>query len=172
LDFTRSPDLSKDSIQIDKWLDSVIAEQEIPNYIHVNKILSLNNVEVSIDASRMRRVIFNVMDNAYHAIFDKYQQDKSENAQLTLETIDKGSRFEICLSDSVTGIAKPVLSRIFEPLFSTKGFGVGLGMSAVKKIMDLHDGGIDVETKEGKGTTITLWLPNVSSSKRGGEKAA
>ncbi|MDH5767274.1 MAG: ATP-binding protein, partial [Gammaproteobacteria bacterium] len=46
-----------------------------------------------------------------------------------------------------------------EPLFSTKVYGVGLGMSTVKQIMKQHGGDIDIESEFGKGTKITLWLP-------------
>ena len=51
------------------------------------------------------------------------------------------------------------LSKIYEPLFSTKSFGVGLGMPTVKQIMEQHGGGIEIESEEGRGTTVTLWLP-------------
>ena len=46
-----------------------------------------------------------------------------------------------------------------EPLFSTKGFGIGLGLPTVKQIMEHHRGGIDVTSRQGEGTTVTLWLP-------------
>jgi signal transduction histidine kinase len=49
--------------------------------------------------------------------------------------------------------------QMFEPLFSTKGFGVGLGMVIVKNIIEQHRGEINVESKAGKGTTVTLRLP-------------
>ena len=57
------------------------------------------------------------------------------------------------------GMSDEVLRKIFEPLYSTKGFGVGLGMPTVMQIMEQHYGGIDVETKPNVGTSITLWLP-------------
>ena len=53
-----------------------------------------------------------------------------------------------------------VLSRVFEPLFSTKGFGVGLGMPIVKQIMEQHGGGIEIVSEQGRGTGVTLWLPD------------
>lgn len=56
------------------------------------------------------------------------------------------------------GIPAEVRERIFEPLFSTKGFGVGLGLPVVKRIMEQHRGGIEVDTEEGRGTTVRLWL--------------
>ncbi len=66
---------------------------------------------------------------------------------------------EIAISDTGSGIPEDILVKIFEPLFSTKTSGVGLGMPTVKQIMEQHDGGIEVESKQGEGTTVTLWLP-------------
>jgi len=52
-----------------------------------------------------------------------------------------------------------VLLKIFEPLFSTKTFGVGLGLPVVHKIMQQHGGGVEIESEVGQGCTATLWLP-------------
>ena len=51
------------------------------------------------------------------------------------------------------------MAKIFEPLFSTKAFGVGLGLPLVHQIMARHGGGIDVRSEVGVGTTMVLWLP-------------
>lgn len=61
------------------------------------------------------------------------------------------------VSDTGTGIKTDVLEKIFEPLYSTKG--VGLGMPTVQQIMKQHWGGIEINTEEEKGTGVTLWLP-------------
>ena len=65
----------------------------------------------------------------------------------------------IRVADAGPGIPDDVLEKIFEPLFSTKGFGVGLGLPIVKNIMEQHGGSIDIRTEADKGTTVTLWLP-------------
>jgi signal transduction histidine kinase len=52
-----------------------------------------------------------------------------------------------------------VLPRIFEPLFTTKSSGIGLGMPTVKQIVELHQGTITVDSAVGRGTTINIWLP-------------
>ena len=59
-----------------------------------------------------------------------------------------------------------IKEKVFEPLFSTKGFGVGLGMVVVKNIVDQHHGEINIESKEGVGTTVTLRLPTILSGER------
>jgi two-component system sensor histidine kinase HydH len=52
-----------------------------------------------------------------------------------------------------------LLPRIFEPLFTTKTFGVGLGLPTVRQIVELHGGTIDAESRPNEGTIFTIWLP-------------
>lgn len=159
LDFTRITELKLELTRFDDWLAQVIMEQDIPAGIALKKDFNLPNVELSIDSDRLRRVIINVIDNGCHAMMDDNQQVVSSNACLIVMTSESEHHFEIKISDTGTGIPKDVLDKIFEPLFSTKGFGVGLGMPTVKQIMEQHFGGIEIKSEEGKGTAVTLWLP-------------
>jgi signal transduction histidine kinase len=61
--------------------------------------------------------------------------------------------------DSGPGIAPEALEKIFEPMFSTRTFGVGLGLPIVRKSMVQHGGNVEIISEEGRGTTATLWLP-------------
>jgi signal transduction histidine kinase len=63
------------------------------------------------------------------------------------------------VADSGPGIAEDVARRVFEPFFTTKPQGSGLGLAIVRKIVDAHDGGIDLKSAEGIGTTIRITLP-------------
>lgn len=63
------------------------------------------------------------------------------------------------------GIPEDLMEKIFEPLFSTRNFGVGLGLSIVKDIMEAHKGGIDIQSELGKGTTVTLWFPQIAQNR-------
>lgn len=67
--------------------------------------------------------------------------------------------YEIGIRDNGTGIPDEIKGRIFEPLFSTKDFGIGLGMVIVRNIVQQHHGTLSVDSKEGEGTTITVRLP-------------
>ncbi|MCA9432253.1 MAG: hypothetical protein KC940_17205, partial [Candidatus Omnitrophica bacterium] len=58
------------------------------------------------------------------------------------------------------------LEKVLEPLYSTKSFGVGLGLPIVSQIMEQHEGGLELKSEVGKGTTATLWLPLVRTAKR------
>ena len=75
-----------------------------------------------------------------------------------MRTRERDGRIEVVFEDRGPGIAPDVYERIFEPLFSTKSFGVGLGLPVVKQIMEQHGGGIEIETDEGRGTAVCLWL--------------
>jgi signal transduction histidine kinase len=61
--------------------------------------------------------------------------------------------------DSGVGIPEAIRERIFEPLFSTKNFGVGLGVPIIRNIMVDHGGDVDYQSVVDEGTTVTLWLP-------------
>ena len=169
LDFTRITDLQLESVLIDEWLGSVINDQVIPEGIKLEKDFDLNDVKVSIDSDRLRRVIINVLENACHAMMDDNQTlVSSKEPYLIINTGANNKNIEITFTDTGSGMSKEVLKKIFEPLFSTKGFGVGLGMPTVKQIMDQHDGSVEIKSEEGKGTIVTLLLPiseNVKNSR-------
>jgi signal transduction histidine kinase len=66
---------------------------------------------------------------------------------------------EIAVADNGPGMPVNVREKIFEPFFTTKSTGSGIGLAFTKRAMELHRGGIDVESSPGSGTTITLSFP-------------
>jgi len=115
---------------------------------------------VSFDADRFRRVIINLIDNAAQAIEGgRDQMPPGAPQRITVRSRIAGGRLEVDIDDSGPGIPPDVFKRIFEPLFSTKGFGVGLGLPTVKQIMEHHGGGIELISEPGRGTRALIWLP-------------
>jgi PAS domain S-box-containing protein len=160
LDFSRITELNIKTTNIDRWLDSLIDEQVIAEGILLTKNFGLDELELDVDSNRLQRAVINVIENACHSMMDNNQVSVTDdNAHLDITTTRNRQRVEIIISDTGIGISEDVLDKIFEPLFSTKGFGVGLGMPTVKQIIEQHSGGVNIESKPGKGTKVTLWLP-------------
>jgi len=159
LDFTRASRLQKASTNLDSWLQFAVGEQVIPAGIQVDFNAGLDDLKTEIDSFRMRRVVINLLENSIQAFTSEDDGTLQADARIHLSTGLHGDRIEARFHDNGPGIPEDVMPHIFEPLFSTKNFGVGLGMPAVRQIMELHGGGIEVESVAGQGTTVTLWLP-------------
>jgi signal transduction histidine kinase len=101
----------------------------------------------------------NVITNALQAM----EGDSVTSKDLEVRTMVVDGRCEIVVRDTGVGMSEEVMARIFEPMFSTKNFGVGLGVPIIKNIMEGHGGGVAYQSLQGKGTTVTLWLPSVTS---------
>jgi signal transduction histidine kinase len=67
------------------------------------------------------------------------------------------------VADNGPGISTENLLRIKEPLFTTKSFGTGLGLPAVEKILEQHDGGLEITSKLGEGASFTAWFPIIET---------
>jgi len=159
LDYTRIKILDRRPVLLDNWLRSIVEDQSIPAGVQVEMEFGLDHFVSNIDGERLRRAVINVIENACHAAQSGAESRQSGNVgRIGIKTRRNHERFEIVISDNGPGMAATVLEHIYEPLFSTKGFGVGLGMPVAKQIMEQHRGGIDVATEEGRGTAITLWL--------------
>ncbi|MCK4951291.1 MAG: PAS domain S-box protein [Gammaproteobacteria bacterium] len=159
LDFTRVTDMELKTVVFDDWLESMLAEHPVPEEIQFRRELSLGDLEVDIDPNRLRRAVVNTIENACHAMREGKDPNRViENARLTVTTETKAGRIEIGIQDTGTGIPEDAVEKIFEPLFSTKSFGVGLGMPIIEQIMEQHSGGVDIDSEVGKGTTVTLWI--------------
>ena len=159
LNYTRIRQLEPEPTPIDTWLDGVLEEQTLHTDITLRRELGLPGVKVFLDQDRFRRAVINVFDNACQAMVGDGSGKIEEGEHiLTIQTGKTNGRIEVVFEDNGPGIPPDVLPRIFEPMFSTKGFGVGLGMPIVKQIMEQHGGGIEIETEEGRGTKVRLWL--------------
>jgi two-component system, NtrC family, sensor kinase len=108
------------------------------------------------DFNKLQQVVLNFVSNAMHAM-------KDSGGKLTVVTSCSKNQQKVFLKikDTGVGIDKDLLDKIFNPYFTTKepGEGTGLGLSICYKIIEEHKGKIDVQSKPGKGTQVTLQLP-------------
>jgi two-component system sensor histidine kinase HydH len=98
-----------------------------------------NNVRFVYDADKLEVVLDNVITNAVEAIYEKGQIDIRVN--------DNSNEIVIEIEDSGTGVPEELLTKIFEPLFTTKQRGTGLGLASCKRIIEQHGGSINVKSK-------------------------
>ncbi|KPJ57087.1 MAG: hypothetical protein AMS16_01605, partial [Planctomycetes bacterium DG_58] len=159
--YARTNRLVPEPTDIDKWLAGVVDEVHIPETIQLTKKLCCG-VNIAFDRERMRRCVTNVIANACQAMA---WDDAEGEWELTVETCCSDGRVQIVVRDTGVGIPPDELEKVFEPLYSTKTFGVGLGLPIVKQIVEQHEGGLEIESQPGQGTAVTLWLP-------GGEQEA
>ena len=82
---------------------------------------------------------------------------------MTIATQKTDSLCEIRFSDSGPGIEAEALARVFEPFFTTKPDGTGLGLAITRKIIEAHNGMLEMESEPGKGTTVIVKLPSEES---------
>jgi len=99
-----------------------------------------------------------VVENAVQAMTDQPPGPKNPQGRLMVRCAIEEGQLNLVFTDTGPGMAPDVLNRMFEPLFSTKVYGVGLGMPTVRNIMAQEMGGVDVESSPGEGTRVTLWL--------------
>ena len=162
LDFTRTRELAVEDVKFDDWVKSVVDDQELPKPVRVDYNLQMANDRVSLDPERFRRVLINLVSNASEAMLGdgsdpKYQV--TESPRIVVETRLSPTRIEVSVADNGPGIAPENREKILEPLFSTKSFGVGLGIPAIQQILETHGGGLEISSEPGNGACFTAWLP-------------
>jgi len=114
--------------------------------------------KLKIDENLIKQVLLNIIKNAIHAMDD-------HGGVLTVKTRNFGDTIALLISDTGSGMDESTQSKIFEPYFTTKESGSGLGLTMVFKVIKEHGGEINVTSSVGKGTTFSLILP-VPTSQR------
>jgi len=87
----------------------------------------------------------------------------SSGGKLTISARQQKKQVAITIKDTGIGIAHENMSRLFEPLFTTKNRSIGLGLAVSKKLVEANDGRIEVQSEFGKGSTFTVYLPALPS---------
>jgi len=114
--------------------------------------------QILMDERYMKQAILNLLKNAISAM--------PEGGKLRVQTMIRGGDLLLKIRDTGVGIPDEHMDKIFEPYFTTKDFGSGLGLTLVYKIVKEHLGDIGVNSKVGEGTTITLSFPVPQKEKR------
>jgi signal transduction histidine kinase len=164
LDFARTSSLQIQTVGFDDWLANLVEEeaQKLPESLTVECQLGLGNRQVECDPARLSRVLVNLLSNASEAMMGKIDEPPvtaMTSPAIVVTTRETGRGIEFSVSDNGPGISEENLRKIFEPLFTTKNFGTGLGLPAVEKILEQHGGGMEVSSKPGEGACFTAWLP-------------
>ena len=114
--------------------------------------------DIRIDDKLMKQALLNIVKNALAAM--------SRGGQLSIATLYKEDHVVLKISDTGIGIPKEQIQKIFEPYFTTKDNGSGLGLTLVYKVIKEHGGEIHVHSKENLGTTFTILLPVPQTDKK------
>jgi len=146
LDFVNVADLKVESSSIITIIESAALGTVIPKQIKVN--LPKNSVTVICDPYRLEVVLSNLIKNASQAI--------EGNGEISIRIIDKKDDILIEIEDTGPGIPESELPKIFEPLFTTKQSGTGLGLASCKSIVERHAGALTVRNNP---TVFTIHLP-------------
>jgi len=154
LEFARPLKLKPAVVDITEVLDRAVAlvERDAPRY-HVTfyKNYSPDLAPFPLDAELMERVFYNLLLNAAQA--------SAEEGAITVKTRAVDGTAEVAVIDRGPGVDPKIMEQIFNPFFTTKPDGVGLGLAIVSKIVDEHGGRITVESEPAKGTVFRVYLP-------------
>ena len=135
-----------------RMLDQAIAlvEREVPG-VSIYRNYEPEMRPFPFDAELMERVFYNLVLNAAQA--------SASGGAVTVKTRSAAATAEVSVIDRGAGIEPKNLNSIFNPFFTTKSAGVGLGLAIVSKIVDEHGGKITVESEPGKGSIFRVLLP-------------
>ena len=156
LEFARPITISKKAASVDTVIkDSLrlVERQAIEKNIKIETAFSSVVEKIQIDRDRINQVLLNLYLNAIESM----QDGGTLNIALSMNKERKWVLIKV--TDSGIGINKEDIAQIFDPYFTTKPSGTGIGLAIVHNIIDAHDGKMEVESTPGKGTTVTLFFP-------------
>ena len=168
LDFARTRAAQRKLLDFDTWLAKIVEEEaaKLPQVVTIDCTLGLNGLVTAIDPERMSRSLINLISNASEALVgkgDELSGDASFVPNIKIRSCRTTRGVEVIVVDNGPGISAENLLKIKEPLFTTKSFGTGLGLPAVEKILEQHNGGLDITSMLGEGACFTAWFPIIES---------
>lgn len=161
LNFARQQEVLAQECDINDILEQVIegvAHHPSFKQVHIVRQFSQGLPRIHADQAQLMQVFVNLLNNAAEAMPD------GGTITITSRLAD-GQRMEVRIEDTGCGMSEETLGKLFTPFFTTKpvGKGTGLGLSIVYGIIKMHRGNITVNSAVGKGTTVTVTLPTMTS---------
>ena len=154
IEFARPLELKKEKIQFVELVQhaiKLIASDSQKSKVTIEINAAAEMTEVEVDPDKVKQVLLNIFLNCLAALKD--------GGKLTIELAAGADNLNVIISDNGAGISESALPRIYDPYFTSKPAGTGLGLAVVQKIMEAHSGRINVESSVGLGTKVFLFFP-------------
>ncbi len=154
LDYARPAHLTVQTIPVDELVKkavTLIRTDAEAQGIEIEENYHCTDTTLAVDPDKMIQVILNLCLNSIQAMED--------GGRLSVETAGDSEMVSIVISDSGSGIAAEAMPKVFDPYFTTKSGGTGLGLAMSAKIMEDHNGTISISSQETEGTKVTLTIP-------------
>lgn len=165
LSYTRPSAPRRELLNVSDFLSEILEEYRPALPVEVGRDIQLGVVHL-IDADDLRRMLINLLNNAVDALdAGRAQSPGAPPVRLCLQ--QDAEAVTISVEDHGEGMADDVLSRAFEPLFSTKGFGIGLGLPIVRELAERNGGSIELSSRQGQGTRAVLRFPRLGVGEPG-----
>jgi len=161
IEFARPLELKPEKVQLPALIDhilTIIAAEARKNQIEIVVDAALDLPLLNADPDKVKQVLLNILLNALAAM-------KTSGKIVIRLTHDQG-KITVSIADTGVGIDKVDLPRIYDPYFTSKPAGTGLGLAVAQKIMEAHGGRITLESNIGEGTTVFLEFPLVNARTR------
>lgn len=149
-DFAKMPTQKKEEIEV---ISVVKLALDIFNEKSIKYLPENKELFAFLDKTQLIRIVTNLVKNAIQAT------ENEENPLIQVEVLEHQNKIKIVVSDNGKGISNDVKDLIFEPKFTTKSSGMGLGLAMIKNIIEAYDGKISFTSTEGEGTVFTVTLP-------------
>jgi two-component system nitrogen regulation sensor histidine kinase NtrY len=149
-EFAKLPEKNNEMINLNDEVEDILRVfNDDSIFIHANK----SNIMINMDRIYLSRIITNLVTNARQAESD------DRKLMINVDIEQNQRRVTISVQDNGIGIPENIYERIFEPNFTSKNSGMGLGLSMVRKMVEDYKGEIIVKSEVGKGSTFTITLP-------------
>jgi len=152
LDFTRIKPPTLVKADLKNLIEESLSWITIPEKVVINVNLNGHQKLIKTDPEQMSRVFSNIISNAVQAMNGK-------TGKLDISTESDDEYVSVLFSDTGCGIPAENMEKIFEPLFTTKPKGIGLGLAISRRLVEQNGGKIEVSSQVGKGTTFTIKIP-------------
>ena len=161
LEIARTRQADRQEVEVSAVIDKALEKFEMPEIITLKKDISADIPAISVDHGQMGQVFYNLINNALQAMSMPEREGRGGELVIKAKSRKKKGKamVEVSFTDTGAGISKENMKKLFEPLFTTKARGVGLGLSICKNLVENNGGEIEVQSEEGKGTTVRVSLP-------------
>jgi PAS domain S-box-containing protein len=151
LDYSQERYSVRGPCRLEDLVSRVLKRVQLPGSVEVETRLAADLPSIVADPGQIEQALLNIVTNSVQAM--------AAGGRLAIAAVRQNGTVRVTLSDSGPGIAPEHMQRLFEPLFSTKTFGVGLGLSIARAFVEASKGTITMESEVGRGTTVTVTLP-------------